>query len=53
MTVEEIKEYCKSKQKAIETYTFGAVPICYKLNGKTFAQLYPYEHDYKITLKLQ
>ena len=26
-------------------------PICYKLNGKVFAQIYPYEHDYKITVK--
>lgn len=31
--------------------TFGDIPICYKLNGKIFAQLYPYEWDYKITLK--
>ena len=34
-----------------ETYPFGDVPICYKLNNKIFAQLYPYEEDYKITLK--
>ena len=27
------------------------MPICYKLNGKIFAQIYPYEYDYKITLK--
>lgn len=25
--------------------------ICYKLNGKVFAQIYPYPEDYKITLK--
>ena len=30
---------------------FGDVPICYKLNGKVFAQIYPYPEDYKITLK--
>ena len=34
-----------------QTLPFGDVPICYKLNNKIFAQLYPYEHDYKITLK--
>lgn len=51
MTVEDIMEYCKNKHKAIETFPFGDVPICYKLNGKIFAQLYPYEYDYKITLK--
>ena len=51
MKVEDIKEYCRNKHKAIETFPFGDVPICYKLNGKIFAQLYPYEYDYKITLK--
>lgn len=51
MTIEEIKTYCKNKHKSTEEYPFGDVPICYKLNGKIFAQLYPYEHDYKITLK--
>ena len=51
MTVEDIKQYCMSKHAAYETQPFGDVPICYKLNNKIFAQLYPYEHDYKITLK--
>ena len=51
MTVDEIKEYCKSKHKVTEEFPFGDVPICYKLYGKIFAQLYPYEYDYKITLK--
>ena len=51
MRAEDIKEYCLSKHKACETFPFGEVPICYKLNGKIFAQLYPYESDYKITLK--
>ena len=48
---EEIKAYCLSKPKAQETYPFGEVPICYKLGGKIFAQLYPRKEDYKITLK--
>lgn len=51
MKAEDIMVYCLSKHKAYETYPFGDVPICYKLNNKIFAQLYPYEHDYKITLK--
>ena len=51
VVVEDIKNYCLSKQKACETYPFGDVPICYKLNNKIFAQVYPLEHDYKITLK--
>ncbi len=51
MQVEEIKKYCLDKHKAYEERPFGDVPICYKLNGKIFAQLYPYEYDYKITVK--
>ena len=51
MKAEDIMVYCLSKYIAYETYHFGDVPICYKLNNKIFAQLYPYEHDYKITLK--
>ncbi len=42
-----IKDYCLSKPKAYEDGPFGEWPICYKVNGKIFAQLYP---D-KITLK--
>ncbi len=51
MTVEDIKEYCRNKHKVTEEFPFGDIPICYNLNGKIFAQLYPYEYDYKITLK--
>ena len=51
MTVNEIKQYCLGKHLSTEEYPFGEVPICYKLNGKIFAQLYPFENDYKITLK--
>ena len=42
--IEDIKQYCIKKHKAEETYPFGNVPICYKLNGKIFAQVYPYEY---------
>ena len=51
LTLEQIKEYCLSKYKAYEDYPFGDIPICYKLNKKVFAQIYPNEWDYKITLK--
>lgn len=47
MTPEEIQAYCLAKPKACETFPFGEVPICYKVKGKIFAQLYP---D-KLTLK--
>lgn len=51
MSTEDIIKYCLSKHKAYEDYPFGNIPICYKLNGKIFAQLYTNENDYKITLK--
>lgn len=51
MDAETIKKYCLEKHKAYETRPFGDVPICYKVNHKIFAQLYPYAKDYKITLK--
>lgn len=51
MNTDEIKEYCLNKHKAYEDLPFGDIPICYKLNGKIFAQLYPNVDDYKITLK--
>lgn len=47
MNLQQITEYCLSKPKAYEDHPFGDTPICYKVNGKIFAQLYP---D-KITLK--
>ena len=51
MTADDIMKYCRNKPKAAEEYPFGEVPVCFKLSGKIFAQLYPYEYDYKITLK--
>lgn len=47
MTIEEIGVYCLHKPGAYETRPFGEYPICYKVNQKIFAQLYP---D-KLTLK--
>ena len=49
--INEIKEYCLKKYKAYEDFPFGDIPICYKLKGKIFAQLYPNTNDFKITLK--
>lgn len=47
MELSEIKEYCLKKSGAVETFPFGDWPICYKVGGKIFAQVYA---D-KITLK--
>lgn len=51
MLLVDIKTYCMSKYKAYEDYPLGEIPICYKLNNKLFAQIYPQEDDFKITLK--
>ncbi|HJJ11666.1 MAG TPA: MmcQ/YjbR family DNA-binding protein [Clostridiaceae bacterium] len=51
MQIEEITKYCLNKNKAYIDYPFGDIPICFKVNNKLFAQLYPLEDDYKITLK--
>ena len=47
MTPAEIEAYCLAKPRAYRDLPFGEVPVCYKVNKKIFAQLYP---D-KITLK--
>ncbi len=47
MTFQQIQTYCLSKLCATEDYPFGDLPVCYKVGGKIFAQLYP---D-KLTLK--
>ena len=51
MLPEEIIRYCLEKPRAYETYPFGDIPVCIKVNGRIFAQLYPRREDYKITLK--
>ena len=43
----EILQYCLQKPGAYEDHPFGEFPVCVKVCGKIFAQLYP---D-KITLK--
>lgn len=51
MQTTEIMTYCLDKPHAKEDHPFGEIPICFKLNGKIFAQLYPLVQDYKITVK--
>lgn len=51
MQVEELISYCGGKHKAYIDYPFGDIPICFKLGGKIFAQIYPKDDDYKVTLK--
>lgn len=41
MDGEQIKAYCLGKPWAYEDRPFGEVPVCYKVNGRIFAQLSP------------
>lgn len=47
MTAAETEAYCLSKPGAYRDLPFGDVPVCFKVRGKIFVQLYP---D-KITVK--
>lgn len=53
MKINELIEYCLSKDKAYIDYPFGNIPICFKVNKKLFAQIYPNKNDYKITVKCE
>lgn len=53
MILKSIKDYCLKKYGAVETHPFGDIPICYKVAGKIFAELYPLKENYKITLKCE
>ena len=50
MTTDEILAYCLSKPGAYLDYPYGEIPICFKVENRLFAQLYPKSDDRKITL---
>lgn len=39
------------KNQAYEDYPFGPEPVCIKVKGKIFAEIYSWPGNYKITLK--
>lgn len=41
MNHHDICQHCLSKPGAYEDRPFGELPICYKVSGKIFAQVYP------------
>lgn len=49
-TVRTLLEYCLEKPGAYIDFPFGEVPVCVKVGGRLFAQVYPKEGDRKITL---
>ena len=53
MTNSEITRYCLQKSGAYEDFPFGEVPVCYKVCGKLFLQLYPLPDNHKITVSCE
>ena len=43
--------YCLGKREACADYPFGSEPMCIKVKGKIFAEIYTRPGNYKITLK--
>ncbi len=53
MTNSEITRYCFNKPGAYEDFPFGEIPVCYKVRGRLFLQLYPHPENHKITLSCE
>jgi predicted DNA-binding protein (MmcQ/YjbR family) len=49
----ELVQYCCHKKKSYIDFPFGKEPVCIKVKGKIFAEIYPEESNYKITLKCE
>ena len=50
MTNERIRALCLEKQGAYEDLPFGITPLCFKVRGRIFAELYPQEINRRLTL---
>jgi len=53
MVNKQISDYCLSKPGAYKDFPFGEIPICYKVWGKLFLQLYPMADNNKITISCE
>ncbi len=49
--LDALTAYCLEKPGAYADYPFGSEPVCIKVKGKIFAEIYTRPGDYKITLK--
>lgn len=50
MTNERIRALCLAKHGAYEALPFGPIPLCFKVRGRIFAELYPQEENRRLTL---
>lgn len=53
ITTEELIQYCSQKRFAYIDYPFGPKPVCFKINGKIFAEIYIQEGNRKVALKCE
>jgi len=53
MVNKQISDYCLCEPGAYEDFPFGEIPICYKVCGKLFLQLYPMPDNNKITISCE
>lgn len=53
MELKELIEYCRNKPEATLEFPFGKIPVCFKFRDRIFAEIYPNEDDYKITLRCE
>lgn len=49
--LQKLIDYCLSKENAYIDFPFGDIPVCIKYNRHIFAEIYPEEDNYKITLR--
>lgn len=50
MTNERIRALCLAKHGACEDMPFGITPLCFKVRGRIFAELYPQVENRRLTL---
>ena len=46
-------KYCLTKKHSYIDFPFGEQPVCIKVNGKIFAEIYTHGDNFKITLKCE
>jgi predicted DNA-binding protein (MmcQ/YjbR family) len=51
--LQELVDYCLDKEGAVIDFPFGDIPVCVKFEGRIFAEIYPNESNYKITLRCE
>jgi predicted DNA-binding protein (MmcQ/YjbR family) len=53
LTKAEIYCYCLNKKKAYQDLPFGPSPVCFKVCGRIFAEVYSETDDFKMTLRCE